>query len=43
MILAEMGFKRLRDVIGRVDLLEPKPLDLPKTANFKPGRTPSRR
>ena len=34
MILAEMGFKRLDDVIGRVDLLEPKTLNLPKTVHL---------
>ena len=33
MILAEMGVHRLDDVVGRVDLLEPKKLDLPKVAS----------
>ena len=30
MILAELGYRSLDEVIGRVDLLEPKPLALPK-------------
>jgi glutamate synthase (ferredoxin) len=34
MILAEMGFRKLDDIIGRVDLLEPKSTKLPKQANL---------
>ncbi len=35
MILAEMGFRRLEEIIGRVDLLEPrKDIKLPKTDNI---------
>jgi len=34
-ILAEMGFRRLEEIIGRTDLLEPRPLpSLPKTQNL---------
>ena len=34
MILAEMGYKRLDDIIGRVDLLEAKDVQLAKVANI---------
>jgi glutamate synthase domain-containing protein 2/glutamate synthase domain-containing protein 1/glutamate synthase domain-containing protein 3 len=34
MILAEMGFRKLDDIIGRVDLLEPKTVKLPKESNM---------
>jgi len=34
MILAEMGFRSLDEVIGRVDLLEARPVSLPKTADL---------
>jgi glutamate synthase domain-containing protein 2/glutamate synthase domain-containing protein 1/glutamate synthase domain-containing protein 3 len=34
MILAEMGFRSLDEVIGRVDLLEPKAVELPKVSKL---------
>ncbi len=34
MILAEMGFKRLDDIIGRVDLLSEREVQLPKTGQL---------
>ena len=34
MILAEMGFRKLDDVIGRVDLLGPKTIKLPKDSKM---------
>ncbi|MCA9838180.1 MAG: glutamate synthase large subunit [Trueperaceae bacterium] len=34
MILAEMGYRRLDDIVGRTDLLKQKVLELPKQANL---------
>ena len=34
MILAEMGFRRLDDIIGRVDLLEQRDVQLPKASSI---------